>query len=135
MARVRIHEEAKLQWVVPGASVPAERASEFTEGELTARVRIREPGSADKPQLIEIRYAPNSEVQLHAHEADEIIFVRAGLMRAGNRTLRPGDSIYIAGGTFYSFRAGPDGLQILNFRPREDVTFITPKSRTNFETS
>jgi quercetin dioxygenase-like cupin family protein len=129
MARVRIHEEAKLDWAVPGDQVSPQSASKFTEGELTAKVRIREAGAADRPQLVEILYAPDAEIQLHSHAEDEIIFVRAGLMRAGSRTLHPGDSIFIAGGTFYSFRAGPDGLQMLNFRPREDVTFITAESK------
>lgn len=135
MARVRIHQEAKLDWVVPGNGLASEDRENYTEGELTAKVRVREQGSVDRPQLIEVCYAPNAEVQLHAHEADEIIFVRSGLMYAGNRALHPGDSIYIAGHTFYKFRAGPDGLQMLNFRPREDVSFLTPASGTQATSS
>ncbi|MET0988478.1 MAG: hypothetical protein ABW034_24025 [Steroidobacteraceae bacterium] len=128
MARVRIHEEAKLEWVVPGSQIPPESVGKYTEGELTAKIRVREGGTAERPQLIEVYYEPNAEVQLHAHEQDEIIFVRSGLMHAGNRTLHPGDSIYIAGRTFYKFSAGPEGLQMLNFRPREDSSFLTPET-------
>jgi hypothetical protein len=48
-------------------------------------------------------------------------------MHIGGRVLGPGTSVAIAGKTFYGFTAGPDGLQFLNFRPRQDVTFYTTK--------
>jgi hypothetical protein len=127
MARVRIQTETDIDWLVTRDSVPAEKSANFSEGELSASYRIREPGGSNLPQLMELRYEPNAEVQVHAHDEDEIIFIVGGEMHLGSRVLRPGTSIAISGKTFYGFKAGPGGLQFLNFRPRQDTSFYTTK--------
>jgi hypothetical protein len=127
MARVRIQTEADIGWLVTRDSVPPENSTNFSEGELSASYRIREPGANDRPQLMELRYEPNAEVQVHAHDEDEIIFIVGGEMHLGTRVLGPGTSVAISGKTFYGFKAGPKGLQFLNFRPRQDTTFYTTK--------
>jgi quercetin dioxygenase-like cupin family protein len=99
----------------------------FTEGEISAHYRMRDPGSDRHPQLMEMRYEPNAEIQVHAHDEFEIVYVLAGEMHLGGRTLGPGSTLAITGGTFYGFKAGPDGLQFLNFRPRQDTTFHTSR--------
>jgi hypothetical protein len=127
MARVRIQTETDIDWLVTRDSVPPENATNFSEGELSASYRIREPGGNDLPQLMELRYEPNAEVQVHAHDEDEIIFIVGGEMHLGSRVLGPGTSIAISGKTFYGFKAGPAGLRFLNFRPRRDNSFYTTK--------
>ena len=82
--------------------------------------RLREPGDEKSPQLVELRYEPGSEIRLHSHDEDEIIYVLSGEMRIGNRKLSPGSTLTVPGGVFYGFHAGPEGLVIPNFRPRTD---------------
>lgn len=48
-----------------------------------------------------------------------------GELHAGSRVVRAGESMYVTGGTVYSFQAGPEGLRFFDFRPRMDVTFRT----------
>jgi len=127
MARVRIQTETDIDWLVTRDSVFPENSANFSEGELSASYRIREPGGNELPQLMELRYQPNAEVQVHAHDEDEIIFIVGGEMHLGSRVLGPGTSIAISGKTFYGFKAGPAGLQFLNFRPRQDTSFYTTK--------
>jgi len=125
--RIRIRTEDSLQWVcAKDKKLTDEQLKKYGDGELTSKVRIREEGSETLPQLIEIQYEPNAEIQIHAHDEDEIIFVREGEMHLGNRVVGPGTSVFVAGNTLYGFKAGPQGLQILNFRPRKDITFISP---------
>ncbi len=61
-------------------------------------------------------YHADFEVAVHSHTEDEIIFVRAGQMRLGNRLYGPGTTLAIAANTKYGFKAGPDGLSFVNFR-------------------
>jgi hypothetical protein len=61
-------------------------------------------------------YHADYEVPVHSHTEDEIIFVRAGAMKLGNRLYGPGTTLAIAANTKYGFRAGPDGLSFVNFR-------------------
>ena len=61
-------------------------------------------------------YKADYEVAVHSHTEDEIIFVRAGSMRLGNKLYGPGTSLAIAANTKYGFKAGPEGLSFVNFR-------------------
>lgn len=61
-------------------------------------------------------YKEDFEVAIHSHTEDEIIFVRAGSMKLGNRLCGPGTTLAIAANTKYGFRAGPEGLSFVNFR-------------------
>ena len=56
------------------------------------------------------------EVGLHSHSEDEVIFVRAGAIRLGNRLYGPGAALFVAADTKYGFSSGPEGLSFVNFR-------------------
>jgi len=130
MAKVRVTTQDQQPWIVSGERQldDAERGK-LKQGELTSSFRMREPGSASSPQLVELRYEPDAEIRLHSHDEDEIIYVLEGAMRINNRTVGPGACLTIPGGVFYGFHAGPEGLKILNFRPREDTTFNLPPNQ------
>jgi hypothetical protein len=51
--------------------------------------------------------------------------VLEGEMIVGARRLTAGCSVFIPGHTLYSFKAGPDGLRFLNFRPHKVSGLIT----------
>lgn len=130
MARVRLTTEDQQPWTVSGErTLEDEERVKLRQGELTSEFRMREPGSAENPQLVEIRYHPDAEIQIHSHDEDEIIYVLDGAMRINNRSLGPGACLTIPGGVFYGFQAGPEGLRILNFRPCEDLSFNLPPQR------
>ena len=58
----------------------------------------------------------NVETEVHSHSEDEVIFVRAGSVRLGNRVHGPGTALAIAANTKYGFFSGHDGLSLVNFR-------------------
>ena len=127
MSRVHIQAEEGFDWLLSRETLPPDMTGNYSEGELNASYRIRDMGDDHRPQLVELRYEPEAVVQVHAHDEDEIIYILGGEMHIGGRWLGAGTSVSIAGGTFYGFTAGPEGLQFLNFRPRKDVTFYTDK--------
>jgi hypothetical protein len=53
---------------------------------------------------------------VHSHSEDEVIFVRAGTIRVGNRLYGAGTALAIAAHTKYGFSSGPGGLSFVNFR-------------------
>ena len=70
-----------------------------------------------KVWLHENSYAmADKETAVHSHSEDEVIFVRAGSVRLGNRLYGPGTALAIAANTKYGFFSGPDGLGFVNFR-------------------
>lgn len=125
MANIRIHDAAQMRWR-QAADIAAERGIELMEEFRGTGLLFHERGDDRHPQLFELRFEPGSEVSVHAHEQDEIFYVVAGSMKLGQRELGPGSSVFVQGNTLYSFGAGEDGLQVLNFRPRYDQSHISP---------
>jgi len=58
----------------------------------------------------------HKETVLHSHSEDEVIFVRKGSIRLGNRLYPEGTALFIAADTKYGFHSGPEGLGFVNFR-------------------
>lgn len=126
MSNVSIRKAEDRQWRIAAEAAPDVDRNKFSEGELASQVCIHQMGDESNLQLFGVRFPPDAFVRPHAHEQDEIIYIVAGEMRFGTEVLHAGSSVKIAGGALYSFSAGPEGLEILNFRPRMDVQYWTP---------
>jgi quercetin dioxygenase-like cupin family protein len=125
MSGVQILKVEDRQWLVVGEAMAEDRRSYLSDSELLATACVHQPGSEDRPQLLQIRFPPNAVVNPHAHDGNEIIYVLEGEMRLGTEILRAGSSLAVAGQTIYGFHAGPEGLCILNFRPTMDVSYVS----------
>ena len=126
VGKVRVHpaDMIKLARIRDRAGDPApEVFSQLAESELDSAMAFHEFGDAKTLQLAELDYLPGAEAVPHKHDDDEIIYVVRGEMHFGDRVLTAGSSVYIPGDTFYGFKAGPNGLRIVNFRARADVSF------------
>lgn len=132
MAKVRIHAADEPAWHVIGDWTSDTIKAQISDLELSSSVREHERGSDKSLQLFEVKFLPDTLIDVHAHDEEEIMYVVDGEMLVGERSLGPGSSIYIDRSTLYRFRAGPTGLRVLNFRPRSDATY---HSRTAFLTA
>jgi hypothetical protein len=52
----------------------------------------------------------------HSHNADCLYYVLTGELRMGARVLGPGEGFFVKSGAPYTYTAGPEGVQILEFR-------------------
>ena len=53
---------------------------------------------------------------MHSHSEDEVIFVRDGAIKLGNRLYGPGTALAIGANVKYEFWTGPEGMSFVNFR-------------------
>ena len=60
---------------------------------------------------------------LHSHCADCLYHVVSGSLRLGTEELTAGDSIFIPASVPYTYRAGPEGVEVLEFRHTLEVDF------------
>src|SRR5438093_4238382 len=104
-----VHDGDAYQRV--GDMVTGEMSAKLSQGELDSGYRSHHPGSQDRLQLFEVRAPADATFNAHSHDEDEIILVVEGELRAGSHVVGPGGSMYVSGGTVYSFRAGPEGLR------------------------
>ena len=126
MGHVRIHAAETIRLTKIGGRAgdpPPKIFSQLAQSELDSSMAFHEFGSANELQLAELDYVPGAEAVVHKHDDDEIIYVLRGEMHLGDHVLGPGSSVYIPGDTYYGFKAGPEGLRIVNFRARADVSF------------
>ena len=130
MKKVRIHAVEDIRWTRirdRAGDPPPKIYSLLAASELDSSMTYHEFGNDEEPQLAELEYVPGAEAVMHKHDDDEIIYVVRGQMRFGNKVLNAGSSVYIPGNTYYSFTAGADGVHIVNFRARCDVSFYVPE--------
>ena len=66
--------------------------------------------------LVRARFAPGFKLPRHSHSADCLYYVVSGEARMGTRVLRPGDGFFIRADAPYTYTAGPDGVEVLEFR-------------------
>ena len=135
MAKGRIRRPEDQPWQTSSVRKDRDFAHVILEdGGPASAYRIREPGTETDPQLVELRFHPGEEVELHCHDEPEIMYILFGSMKLGSRTLGAGTSIFIAGGVFYGFIAGPQGVHFLNFRSHIDTSFHLPDRRQFVDT-
>jgi quercetin dioxygenase-like cupin family protein len=136
MAKVRITTPEQQPWQVSGERVESPLSKVVMEdGGPASAYKIREPGSDTDPQLVELRFHPGEVIELHCHDEAEIMYVLKGSMELGSRTVGPGACIYVDGGVFYGFTAGPEGVHFLNFRSHIDNSFHLPNRRKIVDTT
>lgn len=59
----------------------------------------------------------------HSHNADCTYYVISGEARFGTETLRAGDVFYVPSDTLYAYQAGPEGVEVLEFRTAVNFDF------------
>jgi quercetin dioxygenase-like cupin family protein len=66
--------------------------------------------------LVHAWFGPGYRLPRHSHSADCLYYVVAGEAHMGNRVIKAGDGFFVKAGQPYAYQAGPDGIQILEFR-------------------
>lgn len=63
---------------------------------------------------------------LHSHNVNCLYYVIAGSLRIGTEDLGAGDGFFVGSEVPYSYRPGPDGVELLEFRTAEsfDIRFL-----------
>lgn len=70
--------------------------------------------------LIWLKLASNYQLPRHNHTGDCLYYVQSGELHLGNRTLRAGEGFFVPSGAPYSYVAGPEGAEVLEFRGKSD---------------
>jgi mannose-6-phosphate isomerase-like protein (cupin superfamily) len=67
---------------------------------------------------------------LHSHDADCMYYVIAGSIKLGSEVLGPGDGFVIPAEVPYTYVAGPEGVELLEFRTSEtfDIKFMSTQA-------
>jgi hypothetical protein len=83
----------------------------YLEGDET-KLLINIPGFS----LVHVWFKKDYPLLRHSHDADCLYYVVAGSLRLGTETLGPGEGFFIPAGAPYTYRPGPEGVEVLEFR-------------------
>ena len=84
-------------------------------GGHVVKVLFRQGGD-DGMSLVWSWFGPEYVLPRHSHDADCLYYVVAGEARLGNRTVPAGGGFFVPSGAPYAYAAGPEGVQVLEFR-------------------
>ena len=96
-----------------------EALPEFFAGGGSAQATLFvDPDGTDAhcPNLVWLRLASNYQLPRHSHTGDCLYYVVSGEVHLGKRTVGPGGGFFVPSGAPYSYAAGPDGAEVLEFR-------------------
>lgn len=88
--------------------------ADVTQGE-TVRCLFREPGE-NGLSLCYAWFKSGFVLPRHSHDADCVYYIVGGELKIGRKVLRKGDGFFVPSGVVYSYEAGPEGVEVLEFR-------------------
>lgn len=70
----------------------------------------------DAFSLVRAQFGAGNRLPRHTHSADCLYYVVSGQAIMGNRVIEAGDGFFVAADQPYAYAAGPDGVEVLEFR-------------------
>jgi quercetin dioxygenase-like cupin family protein len=92
---------------------PEFAARQLGASRLTVPFRQEGPGGFS---LVTVEFGPGFLLPRHSHSSDCLYYVTAGSLVMGKRVLGPGDGFFLPAEQPYAYRAGPEGVKLLEFR-------------------
>ena len=91
----------------------------YREGE-ELKVLCNMPGFS----LVSAWFKAGFPLPLHSHNADCLYYIVSGSLRLGTEDLGPQDSFFVPANVPYTYKVGPEGLEILEFRHETQINFL-----------
>ena len=74
--------------------------------------------------LTHVWFKKDYPLPLHSHDADCLYYIIAGSINLGTETLGARDSFFLPANVPYTYRPGPDGVELLEFRTVTHFSFV-----------
>jgi mannose-6-phosphate isomerase-like protein (cupin superfamily) len=124
--------EAACMSIAPRTDIQAEglkkvMAAGYGEGEQ-CRVLVSLPGFSLTHAWMKTEYP----LTLHSHDSDCLYYVVAGDLRLGTEELGPQDCFFVPAGVPYTYKPGPNGVEVLEFRHATQFNFVNYSKNAAF---
>jgi quercetin dioxygenase-like cupin family protein len=87
-----------------------------SEDQIGAFVKVLFADEAAQTSLAYSWFKPNFILPKHSHNADCTYYIISGEAHLGSEVLRAGDGFFVPAGGNYKYSAGPEGVEVLEFR-------------------
>lgn len=89
--------------------------------------------SAFGMSIIHIWFKRSYPLPRHSHDTDCLYYIIAGSLRLGTEELGIGDGFFLPANTPYTYTAGPDGVELIEFRSTETFDYRDRTGKTFWE--
>lgn len=94
-------------------------AAGYTDGD-DVRILVQMPGF----NLAHAWLKKDYPLALHSHDSDCLYYIVAGTLKLGTEELGPRDSFFVPAGVPYTYKPGPDGVEVLEIRHEAKFNFV-----------
>ena len=91
-------------------------AADGTHGQVV-KLLFGAPGVS----LSHVWFKSGYPLPLHAHSSDCLYYILAGTLRMGTEELGAGDGFFVGTDVPYTYTAGPEGVEVLEFRNTDQI--------------
>jgi quercetin dioxygenase-like cupin family protein len=109
-----LHETDMMSMPSMDPSAPDQMTEWATSGGHLVKALFRQ--GDEGMSLVWSQFAPGYPLPRHSHSADCLYYVVSGEARMGARRIPAGAGFFVPAGAPYAYTAGPDGIEILEFR-------------------
>jgi quercetin dioxygenase-like cupin family protein len=81
--------------------------------------------------LVKAWFGPHYVLPRHSHDGHCLYYVLSGSLKMGSRELQAGDGFFVPDGAPYGYEAGPDGVEVLEFRTRTSFGMKIPAGQVD----
>jgi hypothetical protein len=109
-----LHETDMMSMPTVDPPAPEQLVEWATSGGHLVKALFRQDN--DGMSLVWSRFSPGYPLPRHSHSADCLYYVVAGEARMGGRRIPAGAGFFVPADAPYAYTAGPEGIEILEFR-------------------
>jgi len=111
--------ELMASGVMTAPAMTPEMTNAYATSPIHEGVAVRvlfQDNSPDGFSLVHAWFGEDYPLPRHTHSADCMYYVLKGELRMGAKTIHSGEGLLIPAGRPYTYRAGPGGAEVLEFR-------------------
>jgi hypothetical protein len=110
-----LHETQMMSMPTMDPPAPDELVEWATASGQVVKVLFGDPERGGM-SLVWSWFAPHFPLPRHSHSADCLYYVQKGELHMGRQVVREGEGFFVPDGAPYAYTAGPEGVEILEFR-------------------
>lgn len=116
-------EKTEAQSMSPLSEVENAGFGRMIEAGVLEGSEVRVLASIPGFSLVHLWFKKDYPLPLHSHDVDCFYFVISGSLKLGTELLGPRDSFFVPAEAPYTYRAGPDGVEVLEIRQTNHWSF------------
>ena len=115
--------ESKCMTVEPLEPIAREGMDKLIEAGMSGGEEVKVLVDIPGFSVVNIWFKHGYPLPLHSHNTDCLYYIVAGNIKLGTEELGPRDSFFIPSGVPYTYKPGPDGVEMLEIRTKSTFDF------------